>query len=128
MPNVIRQFLSFLSVGVLATACHYAMMIALVESEILGPVIAATIGATIGAIVSYGLNRTKTFRSERPHTEAAPRFFLIAAFAVFINAALMALFTKMAGLPYIFAQIIATGIIVLLTFSGNKFWTFNTDS
>ncbi|MEM8796088.1 MAG: GtrA family protein [Pseudomonadota bacterium] len=128
MRQVAGEFSRFLTSGLVATACHYALLIALVETKVTGPVLATALGAVLGAAVSYALNRRFTFRSSRAHTEALPRFLIIAAAAVLLNAALMALFTNVLSLPYLYAQILATALITLLTYGGNRLWTFRAPS
>lgn len=124
MRGLRREFASFLIVGVAATACHYVLMILLVEAFAVAPVPASAAGAFLGALVSYGLNRRLTFRSDRKHTIAAPRFFTVAAFSLGINTALMVLLTGSLGLDYLIAQIMTTVLLILITFGANKLWTF----
>jgi putative flippase GtrA len=119
-----RQFLAFSAVGVLAGVAHYGVLIALVETATLGPVAATLCGFLAGAAVSYGLNRRLTFRSDRPHRAAVPRFLAIAGVGFLLTGALMALFTGSLGLPYLPAQLVTTGIVLLWTFSANRWWTF----
>lgn len=127
MNGLQREFTSFLIVGGVATACHYALMILLVEGFGVSVLIASAAGALFGAIVSYRLNRTLTFRSHRKHRIAVPRFFTIAGLSLAANTLFMALFTGPMGLNYVFAQIITTLFLILLTFLGNKFWTFRSN-
>lgn len=118
------QFLRFLGVGGVATLCHYAMLIGLVELGLTSPIAASGIGAVVGAVVSYALNRRVTFRSDAALRQTAPRFFTVALLAVVCNTGLMALFVAGIGVPYLPAQVVTTGLIVILTFGANKFWTF----
>ncbi|MEP3524627.1 MAG: GtrA family protein [Hyphomicrobiales bacterium] len=122
-----REFASFLIVGVVATACHYLLLIFLVEALNVAPVPASAAGAFLGAVVSYYLNRRLTFRSTRKHTVAAPRFFTVAGISLVTNTALMALFTGPLGWGYLISQIITTVFLILITFSANKLWTFGRD-
>jgi len=69
-----REFATFAAVGAAATACHYAIMIALVEAAGVAPVPASCVGAVAGALVSYRLNYTHTFASTQRHVVALPRF------------------------------------------------------
>ena len=127
MSDIKREFTSFLIVGVVATACHYVLLILLVEGFGAAPVPASAAGAFLGAIVSYVLNRRLTFRSKRKHTITVPRFFTVAAISLATNTALMALLTGPLGWNYLIAQIITTITLILITFGANKLWTFGTD-
>ena len=119
-----ERLIKFLMVGGLATICQYAVLIGLVEAVGTDPVIASAIGAFFGAILNYFLNKTTTFKSTAKHKTTGPRFVLVATTAMTLNAVLMALFTKAFSLPYIPAQIITTGLIVLFTYNANRIWTF----
>lgn len=124
MTLLARQFSRFVVVGGIATAFHYALLVLLVEAGSVRPVAASAAGALLGAIVSYFLNRTLTFRSQSSHRKAVPRFFTIALFAMVANAGLMIFFTLVLNLPYLPAQIITTLMIIVLTFTANRLWTF----
>lgn len=118
------QLMKFLVVGGLSTICQYAILIGLVELFRTDPVIASGIGAFFGAVLNYFLNKSTTFQSTAKHKTAVPRFVLVAAIAIGLNAFLMALFTKSLGVTYIPAQIITTGLIVFFTYNANRIWTF----
>ena len=89
MSEIKREFSTFLIVGVVATACHYLLLILLVEAFDTAPVLASAAGAFLGAIVSYALNRRLTFRTKRTHTITAPRFFTVAAISLATNTCLL---------------------------------------
>ena len=119
-----KRLLMFLMVGGLATLCQYIILIGLVELVSMDPVIASAIGAFFGAVLNYFLNKVGTFKSTAKHKTTGPRFVLVAATAMAFNAGLMAFFTKALNVPYIPAQIITTGLIVLFTYNANRIWTF----
>ncbi len=122
--NIIRQITSFIGVGFIATAVHYTILFVLVEGADLGPVTASGIGAFFGGVTSYFLNKSVTFQSDASHKKAAPKFFLVASLAFAANLALMALFTLQWGVYYPIAQLITTGLIIIITFGLNKYWSF----
>jgi len=120
----LKQFLSFLGVGSLATSIHYAVLIALVELFLFSPVVASVVGALAGAIVGYYLNRNFTFKAYVSHKVAMPKFMTVALMAVAGNFALMSLFVETLSIPYLFGQIITTVLLVVVTFGLNKAWSF----
>ncbi|MGF1445347.1 MAG: GtrA family protein [Pikeienuella sp.] len=124
MSDTARQFVRFVGVGAIATAAHYALLIGLVTAGVLSPVPASAAGAVLGALVSYGLNRRYTFRSSRAHAAALPRFLTVAALAFLANLCLMVLLHSLAGLPYLLAQMLTTGLVLGLTFTLNRAWSF----
>ncbi|MEM7215373.1 MAG: GtrA family protein [Pseudomonadota bacterium] len=121
----LKQFTNFLGVGAFATMAHYSVLLALVEIFLTNAIIASGTGALIGAITSYVLNRNYTFRSKLPHNTAMPRFFAVAALAVFANVLLMKLFVDGVEIPYFAAQVVTTILLITITFGLNKFWSFH---
>ena len=121
-----RHLLLFAALGGIGTLAHYAVLISLVQSGLAGPVAGSTAGFLVGGLTNYQLSRRIVFRSSKPHHEAMSKFFLIAGIGLVINAALMALLTGPLGAPYLPAQILVTGLLVLWHYSGNALWTFRT--
>jgi putative flippase GtrA len=119
-----RQFSAFFGVGVLAAAVHYGLLIALVEGWRTDPVAAALAGYVAGGVVSYGLNRRFTYRSDRPHGEATWRFGLVAGVGLFLTWGLMHVLTRRLGLPYLLSQVATTGVVLFWSFLAHKLWTF----
>ncbi len=124
MAALIRQILTFGSVGVVATLLHYIVLVALVELGGVPPVPAALCGAAVGAIVSYGLNRRHTFDSDRPHDEAGWRFAVVAGVAFLLTYLFMRQMVEIRHVPYLPAQGITTLLVMIWTFGANRMWTF----
>lgn len=119
-----RQVVSFVVVGLLAAVAHFGTLIGLVEGAGVNPVPATLIGFVAGGVVSYSLNRSMTFASTRPHREATWRFALVAGGGFALTFALMYVFIHRFALPYLPAQVVTTGIVLVWNFLGNKLWTF----
>lgn len=123
--SVKAQFVKFALVGGLATALHYAILVVLVEGLRWPPVAATSVGFVVSALGNYLLNRRFTFRSQRRHVEAAPRFAVVAVVGFWINAGVVWLAFNAAGLHYLVAQVVATLATVGWTFGANRHWTFS---
>ncbi|MCA0406735.1 MAG: GtrA family protein [Proteobacteria bacterium] len=119
-----RQFSRFFSVGLVAVAVHYGVMILLVEVFRLDEVHAAVIGYTVGGFASYSLNRKFTYDTERSHAAAAWRFAVVAGIGLIITWAFMALFARYFGWHYVLSQLITTAIVMMWSFFAHKYWTF----
>jgi putative flippase GtrA len=119
-----RQFSIFLVVGFTAAILHYGVLIALVEVFAWGAVPASLAGYVAGGVVSYGMNRTHTYASDRPHEEAGWRFILVAAVGFGLTYAFIYLFHEIAGLQYVLAQILTTGVVLFWSFLAHKIFTF----
>jgi putative flippase GtrA len=120
-----EQLIRFAIVGAIATAIHYAILIALVQGALAGPVAASSFGFAVGALASYTLNRNFTFRSSRAHLDAVPKFAIVALLGLSVNASLIWLLHAAVGLHYLLAQVLATGGTLLWNFTLNRIWTFS---
>ncbi len=125
MPTIARQFVKFLGVGAIGTAAHYAILILAVEIAGIPVVFSTAMGFIVGAIINYWLNYHFTFRSSKNHSEAAVKFFLVAAIGLVINTLIVWIVAEILFWPYFLAQIFATGFVLLWTFAANKLWTFS---
>ncbi len=119
-----RQFTAFFGVGLVAAVAHYGLLIALVEGGGMHPVPATLAGYVAGGLVSYALNRRHTYTSRRPHREATWRFALVAFVGFLLTWLFMHAFTIRLGAPYLPAQLVTTGIVMLWSFLAHKAWTF----
>lgn len=119
-----QQLVSYGGIGLLAAVAHYGTLIGLVEGLGVDPVMATLAGFVAGAVVSYWLNRRYTFATTRSHGAAGWRFVVIAACGFVITGALMALFVNRWGLPYLPMQLVTTLLVMAVSFTGHKFWSF----
>lgn len=116
--------MKFAGVGAIGTIAHYATLVFLVQLFDANAVFASSAGAVTGATVNYFLNFHYTFRSSKKHSETLWKFFSIAAVGFLLNGVMMALLTGPFDLYYLFAQVIATGSVLIWNFFGNRIWTF----
>lgn len=126
MLNVARQFSTFFGVGVLAAAVHYGLLIGLVELAAVAPVPATLAGYLAGGVVSYLLNRRHTYASDRPHAETGWRFALVAAVGFGLTWVTMYSLVERLGLPYLPAQLLTTGIVLVWSFFAHKLFSFGS--
>ncbi len=124
LARIVRQIVTFGGVGIVAAIGHYGTLIGLVERYHVAPVPATLAGYIIGGVISYLLNRRHTFASDRPHDEAGWRFATVAGIGFGLTGAIMHLFVDRLGLPYLPAQFVTTGIVLVWSFIANKLWTF----
>jgi putative flippase GtrA len=110
--------------GALATLSHYAVLMAAVEWLRVVPSIAAGAGACVGAAVSYAFNRRFTFRASTAHTQAVPRFVMVALVLAALNALGVDLGTRVLGWPYLAAQVACTIVLLFVGFVLHRRWSF----
>ena len=118
------QFFRYAGAGAVGTGIHYAMLITLVQLAHVGAVTASTVGAILGAIVNYALNHRYTFASRKAHGRALPRFALVAAAGIALNAIVLAAMLALANSNYLVAQIVATCAVLAAGYVANRTWTF----
>lgn len=118
------QIASFGWTGIVTALVHYGLLVGLVELAGVGPVPATLAGYGAGAAVSYALNRRFTFTSERSHGAALWRFLAVAGMGFCATWGLMHLFVERWGLPYLPLQIVTTLLVMAISFTGHKFWSF----
>jgi putative flippase GtrA len=120
----LSQLASYGWIGGVTAIAHYGVLIALVELAGAPPVPATLAGFVAGAGVSYGLNRRFTFATERSHGAAGWRFLVIAGLGFLATWGLMSLFVNRLGLPYLPMQLVTTALVMVVSFTGHKFWSF----
>ena len=116
--------LRYAGIGAVATAVHYALLLAGVELGGLRPAWAAGVGAAVGAQVAYLGNRGFTFGHRGAWWRSWWRFQGTALIGVAASSTLVALAGPM-GLHYLEAQVVATVLAMLLTFAINRRWSFD---
>jgi putative flippase GtrA len=118
-----RHFIRYATVGAIATAVHYLVLIACVEWGHWPAFIASGTGAVVGAQVAYAGNRWFTFAHTGALRASWPRFQATALIGALISMAVVAVGVRI-GLHYLLAQIVATLLGLVLTFAVNRAWTF----
>jgi putative flippase GtrA len=124
LPHIASQFLRFATVGGIATAIHYLILVALVQAVNMNAVWASSIGFIISAVCNYLLNYRFTFRSNVEHRRAVVKFVVVAGVGLLLNSLTMQIATEYMRLHYLLAQVLATGLVLLWNFTGNRLWTF----
>lgn len=120
-----KQFLIYALFGAAATLVHYTVLVSLVEMALLSPPPAAFVGALCGALVGFILNYKITFAASNPLVEMAlMRFLLTAAVGAFVSAALVWVCVELFQWHYLVAQILATVLLLVLTYQVNRRWSF----
>ena len=118
-----RQLIRYASVGAVATATHYAILIACVQWAHWPAWLASGYGAAIGAQVAYLGNRWFTFVNRARIRASWLRFQALALAGALLGMVIVAAAVQV-GIYYLLAQMLATGIVMLLTFFLNRAWTF----
>ena len=118
-----RHFVLYTAVGAVATAVHYALLVLCVELFAWPAWLASGFGAVVGAQLAYLGNRRFTFAHRGDVRASWPRFQATALLGAVLGMAVVGT-AVWCGLHYVLAQLIATGLSLVLTFGINRFWTF----
>lgn len=122
---LIRQFIKFTGVGLVSAIGHYGLLITLVQIAAVPAVPASAAGALLGALINYSLNYRYTFRSSRQHREAVLRFAAVATVGLVLNTLFMWVGVEIIGAHYLLSQVVTTGLVMIWSFAGNRYWTFH---
>ncbi|UFT99743.1 GtrA family protein [Radiobacillus kanasensis] len=128
-----RLFTRFMAVGVVNTIVGVSFMYGLYYLG-LSYWVATCIGNGLGACVSYGLNRSFTFRSDKPVKQSILPFFLVIGICYVLAYSIsIGLVTELLSVVNLFsvnrvediAIIVGAGIYTLLNFVGQKRFVFS---
>lgn len=117
------QFLRYASVGAVSTTVHYLLLVLGVEAFGWPAFAASGFGAVVGAQVAYAGNRRFTFAHRGDVRASWPRFQATALLGTGVGMAVVALGVHWGG-HYLLAQMVATGVSLMLTFAVNRAWAF----
>lgn len=122
----LTQVAQFLTVGSLAAAVHFGMVVLLVQNFNYAPLI-ANVGAFVVAFqISYWGHRFWTFSTtEISHREAYPKLVMVQVANFGLNEILY-YFLLSFHLPYQVALLIVLAILPIFTFVTSKFWVFQS--
>lgn len=85
---------------------------------------ANVVGYGAGMVNSFVLNKAWTFRVQGNTLQQMHRFFILNVLGLLFSTLLIFIFVDLMGGSHLFIWSIATGIVMVLNFYGNKFWTF----
>lgn len=119
-----KRFLSYGIAGLVATASHYATMMALVWTMGGREVLASSLGFIVGAFVKYPLNYWLVFESRQRHRVAVPRFAIGLGLSFALNAVLLALLLRLLDVHYMVSQVLTTGVVILANYVIARLWVF----
>mgnify|MGYP001243262011 FL=1 len=125
MAALFRQFVRFAGVGCCSAIGHYGLLILLVQAFGSEEVLASSAGALLGALINYTLNYHFTFQSQKDHRESVLKFAAVALVGLGLNTLFMWIGVHVLHWHYLPAQIVTTGLVLIWSFLGNRFWTFH---
>ena len=125
MAELVRQFIRFIGAGLTSAIGHYGLLIFLTQVVGIDAVAASAAGATLGACINYAMNYRFTFRSTKQHRESVTKFSLVASVGLVLNTFFMWIGVHLLDANYLLSQIVTTGLVLIWSFIGNRYWTFS---
>ena len=125
MAELVRQFIRFTGAGLTSAIGHYGLLIFLTQVAHVDAVVASAAGATLGACINYAINYRFTFRSTKQHSESVTKFALVASVGLVLNTFFMWIGVHLLAANYLLSQIVTTGLVLIWSFIGNRYWTFS---
>ena len=123
MRPALSQLMRYAAVGGIATFGHYLLLVLCVEFKGWPAWLASGLGGVAGAQIAYYGNRRFTFAHQGALGASWSRFQATALLGALTGMGVVAVAVG-AGLHYLLAQMLATLLMLLLTFGINRRWTF----
>jgi putative flippase GtrA len=118
------ELIRFVGVGGFTTLLYFGLLWA-ATLVLVAPMWAlAALAYAPALFVAYLLHRSFTFRSQREHGSAGPRFLIVQLAGLLINSGVIWIGADAMQLPFVLVQLAAIAIQVLLTYLGQKFFAF----
>ena len=89
---------------------------------------ANTIGYIAGMVNSFILNKHWTFEAKGNTTRQIHRFFILNIFGLILSTILIFVFVDVLDISYLVVWPLTIGLVMILNFAGNKYWTFSESS
>jgi putative flippase GtrA len=125
-PAARIQLIKFCFVGVLNTIVGYGAFFILVNY--LYYLVALVIAHIIGVIHSYLWNKFWIFRSRKTSLREFVKFNVVYLFVLAANAAALFVCVDIMAVDPRLAQLVILPVITVISFSGQKLWTFRADA
>ena len=81
-------------------------------------------GYAAGMVNSFVLNKIWTFQTRGDTLQQMHRFLILNVLGLLLSTLLLFVFVDLLRRPHLVIWFISTGIVMVLNFYGNKFWTF----
>jgi putative flippase GtrA len=118
------QFARFLLVGGGATLLHYAMLIVLHRLLGIGALLSTSLGFLISAVCNFFASYHFTYQSTLSMRRAAGRYAIATGAGLLLNGAVFWTVHGALGVHYLAAQVVATMVVMLWSFSTGRVWAF----
>lgn len=119
---MLGYFVRFAMTGAIGTGVHYIILILLVELVYVSPSYSTMLGFVGGAITNYLLSNYFVFKVGSVNISSIVKFICMALFGFIFNQVVF--MASYVYVPYLVAQVIATGCVFVFNFLVSKYWVF----
>ena len=117
------QFLRFVLVGLANTLTSFVAYAALIALST--PYVAAVVLAYFAALAQgYTLNRRWTFKAGAAHLPGLAKYVTVQLTGLAVNLGLVIVLVEAVSTDRLLALALALPAVVVVTFAGNRYWTF----
>jgi putative flippase GtrA len=127
LPEMVRRFITFAGVGVINTAVGLAIILTLSEPLHVNYLVANAIGYLFGLGMGFFMHRGITFRDVSHMNKMGAQFRSFAMIFVIgyaVQFAALFVMEHTLGWANWFSQVVACGLYIVISFTGNRFMTF----
>ena len=124
LKNEAKLFARFSLVGIVNSVLGYSLIFSFMFFG-MGPYLSNAISYTVGLIVSFILNKSLVFRSEKKYLAELFKFIVTFICAYSLNLAILYTLLRFNYNPYL-SQLLAGGVYTLTVYITSRIWVFRT--
>jgi dolichol-phosphate mannosyltransferase len=124
MAKIIKHSATLIFASAVGFIVNLSLLFAFTEYLKIFYIISAILSFIIATTVAFFINKSIAFNKHKSSVKEYSKFFIVCAFSLIINIAILYLATQYLGIYYIFSQIIASGVSLILNTLINLTWTF----
>ncbi|MBP9718584.1 glycosyltransferase [Candidatus Gracilibacteria bacterium] len=120
-----HKFIKYALVGVLGTAIDLGSLYFFVEFAHLPVLVGSVLSFLLAVVNNFILNKTWTFKDRsKNYRKLFIKFLMVSLVGLALTVGFMYVFVNLAGIWYIAAKVLTSGIVLTWNFFANKLWTF----
>jgi putative flippase GtrA len=123
-----KTFAKYFVSGSVAVIIHFSILTVLVEIYSANPTLSTSLGFCVGTIFNYLLQYHWTYSASGDHRKVFLIYISVTLSMLCMNALLFWIQVELIGVHYLLAQIMATGVVMLLNYVINTKFTFSTEA
>jgi putative flippase GtrA len=122
--KILQEFLKFIVVGLINTACNYGLFILLLAVFKINYLISGSLGFSLGAVIGFTLNRKWTFKSDICYKKGIIKYLSIQLFCLGLNLLAQIVATNIFNVPESLSQLAGIVITTFINFVLMKYLIF----